>query len=452
VRNRRAAFIWVVAALWPLTFAQASALEDQPQHVAAAERLVRRGTPRDAAVRAARHVMLGLPSPATRDDPRDYLMVRDGSVISYNRDRNGMNWASWQVRKSDLGTVDRTSAWRPDPDLPRGWYQPTSRDYKMDGEGSRGHMVRSGERTSTVEANKMTFVFSNILPQAINNNKGPWNHLEDYYRDAVELDGKEAYVMAGGLFEGPRVGKVAVPTATWKVVALLRPGQSVDDLDEHTRVIAVIIPNNNRDVKERDSFAGYRVSVAEIERRTGLHFFSALPDLLAAALKRKVDDAAVPASVSHEHLHQHRQALPVLAAGVQGRVKWFDPEKGLGFITRTDGTDVFVHRLDVGGQNLTKGQEVTFDLVEARKGLAAIRVVPGAAPPPRARAEEVSGRVKWFDAKRGYGFIGLRDGRDAFVHQREIRMEGFRRLVPGQEVRLGLEQGNKGLAAIDVVP
>lgn len=63
-----------------------------------------------------------------------------------------------------------------------------------------------------------------------------------------------------------------------------------------------------------------------------------------------------------------------------GTVKWFNDAKGYGFISRTDGPDVFVHHTAIQGEGfrtLTEGQEVTFDIVEGPKGLQAANVHKG---------------------------------------------------------------------------
>lgn len=66
-------------------------------------------------------------------------------------------------------------------------------------------------------------------------------------------------------------------------------------------------------------------------------------------------------------------------------------------------------------------------------------------------SERYTGIVKWFNASKGYGFIGREDGEsDIFVHFSSIAMDGFRRLEEGQKVEFSIEQGPKGLQAASV--
>ncbi len=61
-----------------------------------------------------------------------------------------------------------------------------------------------------------------------------------------------------------------------------------------------------------------------------------------------------------------------------------------------------------------------------------------------------NGRVKWFDEKKGFGFIERQDGGDVFVHFRAINGNGFKTLAEGQEVEFEVEQGQKGPQAVNV--
>jgi len=62
-----------------------------------------------------------------------------------------------------------------------------------------------------------------------------------------------------------------------------------------------------------------------------------------------------------------------------------------------------------------------------------------------------TGTVKWFNDKKGYGFIIPDDGgEDIFVHHSSIQMDGFKTLKDGQKVEFGLQDGKKGKEAADV--
>ncbi len=61
-----------------------------------------------------------------------------------------------------------------------------------------------------------------------------------------------------------------------------------------------------------------------------------------------------------------------------------------------------------------------------------------------------NGTVKWFNEKKGYGFIEQEDGPDVFVHHSGINAKGFRTLQEGDRVTFTVEQGQKGPSAVNV--
>jgi CspA family cold shock protein len=64
----------------------------------------------------------------------------------------------------------------------------------------------------------------------------------------------------------------------------------------------------------------------------------------------------------------------------------------------------------------------------------------------------MKGKVKWFSASKGYGFIGRDDGPDVFVHFSVIQGEGYKELKENEEVEFEIEQGAKGPQAARVIP
>ncbi|WP_446373656.1 DNA/RNA non-specific endonuclease [Coleofasciculus sp. D1-CHI-01] len=236
------------------------------------------------------HLTLGNPSNATSNpnNPNNYLMEKPQYALSYNNSQGISNWVSWQLNQSWLGSVERSNDFRPDTALPSGWYQVRPNDYIGSGY-DRGHIVPSGDRTHTPDDNSATFVMTNIIPQAPQNNREVWRELEEYSRELV-YQGKELYIIAGGVgSQGTLQGKITVPQQTWKVIAVLdRPGQGVHGITSNTRLIAVMIPNSDKvaGMNWRD----YRVSVDRVEAATGYNFLSNVPTSIQDEIESRLDN------------------------------------------------------------------------------------------------------------------------------------------------------------------
>ncbi|MGA7936556.1 MAG: DNA/RNA non-specific endonuclease, partial [Kovacikia sp.] len=203
-------------------------------------------TPREAV-----HLTMGNPSQASTQ-PDNFLLLRPQYALSYNASKGIPNWVSWQLNQSWLGPVDRQNDFRPDETLPPNFYHVTPSDYSGTGY-DRGHQAPSADRTRNAEDNSATFLMSNMIPQAPDLNRGPWEKLESYARQLVS-EGKELYITAGveGQKDTLAGGKISVPTRNWKVIVVLdKPGLGLNGVTATTRVIAVDMPNENG-IKETD--------------------------------------------------------------------------------------------------------------------------------------------------------------------------------------------------------
>jgi endonuclease G len=230
------------------------------------------------------HLEFGAPSGA--DSSNDIRLARTEYALSYNPTRGGPNWVSWHLNATHFGIAPRCDCFLADPALPPGVRRVIDSDYRGSGY-DRGHMVQSESRTTSASANASTFLLTNILPQAHNNNAGAWLKFETFVDRAVQTaDRREAYLVAGGEYAAnpPTLrdaGRVAIPDYTWKVVVFTRAGQGLADVHsaDDLKVLAIRIPNLLSTAPPlRTPFDEYLTSVDDIEARTGLDLLALLPD------------------------------------------------------------------------------------------------------------------------------------------------------------------------------
>ncbi len=248
------------------------------------------------------HLILGNPSGAVHNDREtdNYLITKKEFCLSYNSSKGTPNWVAWRGGKEWNGTVARSNNFRPDTDIPQKMYRATPSAYTNSG-FDKGHLCSSGDRDNDAQNNSQTFLMTNIMPQAPNNNQGAWNALELYCRDLVDK-GMEMYTYAGAYGKGG-IGKnsaerilyldgtsITVPAYTWKIVVILPDGSNdLSRINKDTRVIAIWMPNTQAVGKY--NWRDYICDVKYIEDRTGYQFFSTLPKDVQAALKTKKETA-----------------------------------------------------------------------------------------------------------------------------------------------------------------
>ncbi|OYV38313.1 MAG: hypothetical protein B7Z80_10385 [Rhodospirillales bacterium 20-64-7] len=170
---------------------------------------------------------------------------------------------------------------------------------------------------------------------------------------------------------------------------------------------------------------------------------------------------------------------PSSSPEAKATVKWYNPEKGFGFVEMADGSgDVFLHAnslQNAGYQAVTPGSVLQIRVGQGQKGRQVDQVISvtegtGEAPgarggfgggggfdrprpsgqrPPRQQATgpavEMTGIVKWYNATKGFGFISPQSGgKDVFVHATALEQAGLPPLQEGQSVRMNVVQGAKG--------
>lgn len=158
-----------------------------------------------------------------------------------------------------------------------------------------------------------------------------------------------------------------------------------------------------------------------------------------------------------------------LASGLtaEGAVKWFNAEKGYGFVELAGGRgDAFLHLKtlrETGRDTLPSGAKVRIVVRAGSRGAQVVRVMevdttsaierPARLPThDLSNAFDLTGRVKWFDGARGFGFVASDDfGKDVFVHTTTLGSSGVDRLSEGQSVSMRVVETPRGREAIVIL-
>jgi endonuclease G len=241
------------------------------------------------------HLTMGNPNGATADvnQPNNYLMEKPEFALSYNRDKGGPNWVSWHLSDEWVGSLARVDTFRPDPAVLPTWYRVQATDFSGSG-FDRGHMTPNADRDkeTSIPINQATFLMSNMVAQAPDNNQGPWADFENFLRTL--LPANELYIVSGPLGVGGTGsngfanaianGHVTVPSSTWKVVLVLPKGENdLSRVTAATTTIAVNMPNVQG--IRSNPWQTYLTTVDDVEAMTGYDFFANVPDAVENAIE-----------------------------------------------------------------------------------------------------------------------------------------------------------------------
>ncbi len=157
---------------------------------------------------------------------------------------------------------------------------------------------------------------------------------------------------------------------------------------------------------------------------------------------------------------------------VTGRVKWFDPVKGFGFVVaQSGGSDILLHAnvlRNFGQSSVADGALIAITVQATDRGRQAVEVVriepPEASesaaledfedidPEVMAKAVLEPARVKWFDKGKGFGFANVYgSNEDVFVHIEVLHRSGLADLQPGEAVAIKVIDGKRGRMATEVL-
>lgn len=164
--------------------------------------------------------------------------------------------------------------------------------------------------------------------------------------------------------------------------------------------------------------------------------------------------------------------VDVVASRLRGRVKWFDPIKGFGFIVADiGGPDILLHAnvlRNFGQGSVADGAEIEVLAQVTARGVQATEVleIEPVVPVITVQAGDVSeeelaaladrpvepARVKWFDKVKGFGFANVfARAEDVFIHIEVLRQSGLADLQAGEAVGLRIVEGRRGRMAVQVL-
>lgn len=211
-------------------------------------------------------------------------------------------WVAAPRHNMYVGSSGRNDSYRADPDIPSG----IQYNSKSTGGGcNKGHMLGSAERTSSVATNRDVFYYTNIAPQlssGFNTGGGGWNLLEDYVDTQVCADTLyevigcyfDKYTDAYGVTQTPQTisfggrDDVSMPTMFYYVLLRTKSGSSgkaLSDCSASELQCVAFVRSHSNDLKGQAVTAKEMMSVAALEKITGVTYFPNVPNAPKSSFK-----------------------------------------------------------------------------------------------------------------------------------------------------------------------
>lgn len=206
--------------------------------------------------------------PASLKNRNEHIIHYKGYIVSYNSEWKIPNWVAWELTSDETDAkIPREDSFCEDPDFSGA--QASLEDYRGSGY-SRGHMAPAADMRWNEDAMKECFYLTNMCPQNASFNSGNWGQLERQCREWAQKEGTIWIVCGPIVGKSPKhigEGMVVVPDGFYKVI--MAPHA------KSPKAIGFVYPHKNKKGARLREFA---MSVDEVEKRTGIDFFSSLPD------------------------------------------------------------------------------------------------------------------------------------------------------------------------------
>lgn len=221
---------------------------------------------------ASDNLELGIPGKC------DQIVDRQGYALGYSEAWELPRWVTYRLTANEIlnGKTKRVDNFQPDIAIRTGSAELD--DYRGSGY-DRGHMAPAGDMKWSAQAMEESFLLSNMCPQDRSNNAGIWNEIENTVRGFACSEGSVFIVTGPVVSRNPKTigtNRVAVPDGFYKVVY---------DETPPCKMIAFYIPNRNVPGNPID----YACTVDQIEKMTGLDFFSKIPSQRQAELESNIN-------------------------------------------------------------------------------------------------------------------------------------------------------------------